>query len=80
MIAAKVDNSDQKLDTLCSIEGYETINELLEMAVFDSVSPAICVNDGCDYTCEMEPDQDQGHCEICGTGTMKSALILAGLI
>jgi len=44
------------------------------------VSPAICMNDGCDYTAEMEPDQDRGWCEACGTNTVASALILAGLI
>ena len=50
-------------------------------AVFsDSVSPAICMNEGCDYTCEMEPDQDAGCCEECRTNTMKAAPVLAGLI
>ena len=50
-------------------------------AVFsDAVSPAICVNGDCDYTCEKGPDQDRGWCEVCGTNTMKSALILAGVI
>jgi hypothetical protein len=47
------------------------------------MSPAatrICVTDGCDYTCEMEPDQDRGWCEVCSTNTVKSALVLAGLI
>ena len=52
----------------------------MEAAALDSVSPAICMTEGCDYTCEMEPDQDRGWCEVCGTNTMKSALILAGVI
>jgi hypothetical protein len=43
-------------------------------AVFsDAVSPAICMNEGCDFTCEMEPDQDAGYCEECHTNTMKAA-------
>jgi hypothetical protein len=74
---------DQKLDKLCIIEGYDTIDALLSATVIDSVSPAICVNRNnpqCEYTCEMEPDQDCGWCELCGTNTMKSALVLAGLI
>jgi hypothetical protein len=50
-------------------------------AVFsDAVSPAICMNEGCDFTCEMEPDQDAGYCEECHTNTMKAAPVLAGLI
>ena len=49
-------------------------------AVGDSVSPAICLNDGCDYTTEMEPDQDRGWCEACRTNTVASALVLAGII
>jgi hypothetical protein len=71
---------DQKLDALCTIEGFDTIEALLSATVIDSVSPAICMTDGCSYTCEMEPDQDRGWCEVCGTNTVKSALVLAGVI
>ena len=71
---------DQKLDALCTIEGFDTIDALLSATVIDSVSPAICMTDGCTYTCEMEPDQDRGWCEVCGTNTVKSALVLAGVI
>jgi hypothetical protein len=46
----------------------------------DCASPAICMNEGCDYTAETEPDQDAGFCEECRTNSMQSALILAGLI
>jgi len=35
------------------------------------------MNEGCDYTAEMEPDQDAGYCEECRTNSMQSALILA---
>jgi hypothetical protein len=38
------------------------------------------MNAGCDYTAEMEPDQDRGWCEVCNTNSMKSALVLAGII
>ena len=62
------------------IEGYESIEELAEAVLSDSVSPAICMNEDCDFTCEMEPDQDAGYCEECRTNSMQAALILAGLI
>lgn len=69
-----------KLNQLVEIEGYASLEELLEAAVFDSVSPGICQTIGCDYTTEVEPDQTEGWCEICGKGSVVSALILAGLV
>jgi hypothetical protein len=69
-----------KLAKLVEIEGYDSADELMEAVVSDAVSPAICVNEGCDFTCEMEPDQDAGWCEECRTNTMKAAPVLAGLI
>lgn len=69
-----------KLSKLLDIEGYDTIEALAQAVLFDSVAPAICMNDGCNFTAEMEPDQDRGWCEECRTNTMKSALVLAGMI
>ena len=69
-----------KLAQLLETEGYATLEELLEAVVSDSVSPAICMNPRCSFTTEMEPDQDAGFCEECGTQSVKSALVLAGLI
>ena len=69
-----------KLMKLCDAEGFESLDDLLQAAAFDSVCPAICMTEGCDYTAEMEPDQDRGYCEACGGNTVTSALVLAGLI
>jgi hypothetical protein len=69
-----------KLRTLMEIEGYDDLVAFLIDNGTDSVCPGICVNNGCDFTTEVEPDQDRGHCEVCGTQTVKSALVLAGLI
>jgi len=65
---------------LLEIEGYDTVEGMLEAVVFDSVSPAICTNEGCNFTSDMEPDQDAGYCEECHTNTMQAAPVLAGLI
>jgi hypothetical protein len=46
----------------------------------DCISPGICMNTGCDYTNDVELDQDRGWCERCGAQTVQSALILACLI
>lgn len=69
-----------KLKILADAEGFLTIEDLMAEAAFDSVVPGICENDGCDYTTEVEPDCDEGHCECCQTNTVKSAFVLAGCI
>jgi hypothetical protein len=38
------------------------------------------MNEGCDFVTDVEPDQDAGWCELCNTNTVKSGLMLAGLI
>jgi hypothetical protein len=73
-------NKAAKLMRLCEIEGFRTIEEILFASITDSVCPAICMTEGCDYTTEMEPDQDQGYCEVCGGHTVTTALVLARLI
>ena len=69
-----------KLMKLCELEGYKRLYDLLKACTADSVCPAICMTEGCDYTTEMESDQDEGYCEACGGNTVASALVLAGLI
>ena len=69
-----------KLDTLIEAEGFPDQASILEAFITDSVAPAICMNDGCDYTTEMEQDQDRGWCEQCNTGTVVSLFILANMI
>ena len=69
-----------KLAKLIEIEGYESLEQLLEAVIGDTVSPAICMNADCTYTCEMEPDQERGYCDECRTNTMVAAPVLAGII
>ena len=70
----------QKLAKLLETEGYDSLEGLAAAVLSDVVSPAICVDPDCDYTAEMEPDQDDGYCEACGKNTVVAALVLAGLI
>ena len=72
--------NQHKLERLAEIEGFASIEQLLEACAYDSVSPGICTRDGCDYTAEVEPDQDRGWCEECESATVESALVLAGLV
>lgn len=69
-----------KLEKLAEIEGFETSEDMLEEVGYESVVPGICVNPECDYTDEVEPDQEEGFCEECKTNTVKSCLVLAGVI
>jgi len=68
-----------KLQQLADIAGME-IMEMLEAATFDSIAHSICMNPDCEYTTMMEPDQDRGWCENCQTNTVKSCLVLAGIL
>lgn len=69
---------DKKLSTLTKLEGYEDPLELIQAYALDSKCPAICMNEECDYTAFMEPDQEEGWCDECKTTTVVSALVLAG--
>ena len=73
-------NHKSKLASLVESEGYETLEAMLKEIITDSISPGICMNGRCGYTCEVEPDQDAGWCEECQTNSVKSALVLSGLI
>jgi hypothetical protein len=65
---------------VCEAEGLATIGDLLALTVADSVCPAICMTEGCDYIAPLESDQEEGYCENCGSNTMVSVLVLAELI
>lgn len=72
--------STDKLQKLAEIEGFGDHMQLLEAFIMDSVCPGICMNPSCNYTDNVEPDSDSGWCEECNTNTVKSAMILAGVI
>lgn len=72
--------TEGKLKQLADSEGFDTVMAMLEEATFDSVSPGICTSPGCNYTTEVEADQEEGWCESCTQGTVASAFVLAGLI
>lgn len=69
-----------KLDQLTNDWGYSNPEDMMMDYIFDSGHPAICMNEDCDYSTEMEPDQDRGWCDNCGTNTLVSAGILMGII
>ena len=70
---------EAKLKTLAEGEGM-TIDEFCRHFFLKSLVPAICMNARCGYIEPLEPDQDAGWCAECDAGTMKSGMVLAGLI
>jgi len=68
-----------KLQILIENEGYKDMDSFIADAAYDSSCPGICMNDGCDYSTEVEPDQNRGWCEECNTKSVKSGLMLAGI-
>ena len=74
------DLEKDKLRVLSRSEGFDGADEFLLAFGSDSVVPGICMLAACDYTCDVEPDCREGHCESCEDGTVKSCLIIAGLI
>ena len=71
---------NEKLQQLATDYGFASTFDMLESAMFDSVCPAICTSEDCNYTCDMEPDQRNGYCEACGNNSVVSCLVLAGII
>ena len=68
------------IQQLVEIEGFDDDLEMFEAYMSDSVVPGICITPECGYSVEVEPDQTEGWCELCEKGTVKSCLILAGII
>lgn len=73
-------SNQDKIDKLCEEYGFDDSQEMLEEMTMMSVVPAICMNDGCDATYEYEPDCTAGWCGECEENTVKSILILEGII
>lgn len=69
-----------KNEQLAEDYGFSDVMDMLEMASIDSMVPGICVNDDCNYSTDVEPDQREGYCENCGTQTVQSCLIIEEII
>lgn len=76
---AAVNLEASKLDQLASAWGM-SVSELIETYAIDDVAPGICMNPGCMYSAEVEPDSRSGWCEECDTQSVKSGIVLAGII
>lgn len=68
-----------KIEQLVESEGYESVESFIQNSMNDGTCMGICTNEDCDYTTEVEPDQDSGFCENCDTNTVRSGLVLVGM-
>jgi len=71
---------NEKLQIMVNKYGFNDEYELIEDYINDGVVPGICMNEDCYFTAEYEPDQENGWCEDCETKTVKSAMVLAGIM
>lgn len=69
--------NQELLEELAEDQGCDVMS-MLEEATFDSVVPCICTE--CLATTDGEPDLREGHCDSCGSQTVRSCLDLAGVI
>jgi hypothetical protein len=69
-----------KLHQIADDWGFHDPIDMAESYAFEGVYPAICMNKGCGYSTEYEPDQRKGWCESCSTNTVVSAAVLLGII
>jgi hypothetical protein len=75
----EVNAEASKLDQLASLWGL-SLQDFIEEYALDDVAPGICMNPDCDYTAEVEPDQREGWCEECDMRSVRSGIVIAGLI
>jgi hypothetical protein len=68
-----------KLDTLVRESGM-SVMEFIDAYALESTSPGICMNPDCDYRAEVGLDERAGYCPSCQTATIRSGIVLAGLI
>ncbi len=71
---------NDKLNLLAEDYGHDSVEEMMNSTMFNSLVPCICMNDGCDATYEYEADSVKGWCEECGTGSVQSCLIILGIV
>ena len=66
-------------ETLLEAEGFDSMDEMLEVYALDSVVPGVCKDKDCLGIMDVEPDQTEGWCSACEKQTIVSCLVLWGI-
>jgi hypothetical protein len=70
-------------EAIAVIVAYEGADDALSIAQehsTDTLTLGVCMNDGCECIEEVEHDSEDGWCENCETGTVRSLSRLLGII
>jgi len=54
MTAIVLSTKGAKLKQVCKAENFASIDDLLALAMGDSMCPAICMTEGCDHIAPMD--------------------------
>lgn len=72
-----------KLDIIMAETG-EDVESLMDInpaiAESEQTHKGICINDGCSFITDVKIEEDAGHCDKCGTDTVKSVEALADMM
>lgn len=72
--------NEEALQRLCDDAGFDDAIEMAEHYLLESCVPAVCMNDGCGYVADMEPDQECGWCDECQAPSLCGLMVLLGVI
>ena len=70
----------EALDDLLKSTAFEDAIDFLERYALESVVPGVCIRKGCIGAADYEPDCRNGHCPECGEQSIRSGLVLLGII
>ncbi len=70
----------EKARLAAEIYGYDDVTDCLQHYIIDSLCPAICMNEDCDYCEELEHDCCAGYCADCDTHSLMSIMLLKGIV
>lgn len=74
-----ISRNDRLLKLVMEDEGFDTVLDMLERYVTDSIVTGVCVKcEAIESSCE--PDATDNICGNCGENKVKSIMILAGII
>jgi hypothetical protein len=68
----------ERLLMICKRWGYRDVPELIDKYLFKETCPAVCLK--CGNVAEKSADALTGWCSVCDRYTMRSALVLAGIL
>lgn len=73
--------TDACIQDILDDEGYTDVAAFLEDYAYESVVPGKCMSAECGWVItRCEPDLTNGWCEGCGQQTVKSSLVLIGIV